>query len=76
LAALPDRVTLAGLRHVLLLRRALPLAWTSTPGWIALNFVLVVLPGLLLLASVYVLKLLVNAVVAPKRGCMLSGATL
>jgi ATP-binding cassette subfamily B protein len=57
LAALPDRVTVAGLRHVLRLRRALALAWTSALGWMALNLMLVVLQGLLPLASVYVLKL-------------------
>lgn len=42
---------------MLRLRRALALAWTSALGWMALNLMLVVLQGLLPLASVYVLKL-------------------
>jgi ATP-binding cassette, subfamily B, bacterial len=63
-AAAPDRLTLSGLRRVLGLGRALGLARASAPGWMALNFGLVVLQGLLPLASVYVLKLLVDAVVA------------
>ena len=57
-------MTLAGLRHVLRLRRAVALAWASAPGWMAVNLALVVLQGLLPLASVYVLKLLVDTVVA------------
>ncbi|HVN30554.1 MAG TPA: ABC transporter ATP-binding protein [Thermoanaerobaculaceae bacterium] len=62
--AAPDRLTLSGLRRVLRLGRALTLARASAPGWMSLNFTLVVLQGLLPLASVYVLKLLVDAVVA------------
>lgn len=57
-------MTLSGLRHVLRLRRAVALAWESAPGWMAVNLALVALQGLLPLASVYVLKLLVDAVVA------------
>ena len=59
-----DRMTLSGLRHVLRLRRAVALARASAPGWMAANLALVVLQGLLPLASMYVLKLLVDAVVA------------
>jgi ATP-binding cassette subfamily B protein len=62
--AAPNRLTLSGLRRVLRLGRALALARASAPGWMALNCVLVVLQGLLPLASVYVLKLLVDTVVA------------
>jgi ATP-binding cassette subfamily B protein len=64
LVALPDRLTLSGLRRVLRLGRALALARAGAPGWLALNVALVVLQGLLPLASVYILKLLVDAVVA------------
>lgn len=74
MAALPDRLKLAGLQHVLRLRRALALAWASAHGWMALNLVLVVLQGLLPLASVYVLKLLVDAVVAGLSAPDRSGA--
>jgi ATP-binding cassette subfamily B protein len=74
LAALPDRLTLAGLRHVLRLRRALAVGWARAHGWMALNLVLVVLQGLLPLASVYVLKLLVDAVVAGLSAPDRSGA--
>jgi ATP-binding cassette subfamily B protein len=52
------------IRQSLHLERALLLVWQSAPGWTVINFGLILLQGLLPLASLYLLKLVVDAVTA------------
>jgi ATP-binding cassette subfamily B protein len=52
------------LRRLLLLRRAVRLVWQSAPGWTLASLVLLIVQGLLPLASLYLLKLIVDAVTA------------
>jgi ATP-binding cassette subfamily B protein len=48
----------------MVLWRAVGLVWKSAPGWTALNLVAISIQGLLPLATVYVMKLVVDAVSA------------
>jgi ATP-binding cassette subfamily B protein len=50
------------LQRLLFMRRALRLVWESSPGWTIANLVLLVIQGLLPLASLYLLKLIVDTV--------------
>jgi ATP-binding cassette subfamily B protein len=50
------------LQRLLLLRRAVRLVWQSAPGWTLASLVLLIVQGLLPLASLYLLKLIVDAV--------------
>src|SRR4030067_3298712 len=50
------------LQRLLLLRRAVRLVWQSAPGWTLTALALVIVPVLLPLASLYLLKLIVDAV--------------
>jgi ATP-binding cassette subfamily B protein len=50
------------LHRMLLLRRAVVLVWRASPGWTIASLVLLVLQSLLPLASLYLLKLIVDAV--------------
>jgi ATP-binding cassette subfamily B protein len=52
------------LRNGLHLGRALRLVWQSTPGWTVASVALLVVQGALPLASLYLLKLVVDAVIA------------
>jgi len=52
------------IRHSLHLERALRLIWQSAPGWTAANFGLILIQGLLPLVSLYLMKLIVDAVTA------------
>jgi ATP-binding cassette subfamily B protein len=52
------------IRHSLHLERALRLVWRSAPGWTAANFGLILIQGLLPLVSLYLMKLIVDAVTA------------
>lgn len=52
------------IRQSLHLERALRLVWQSAPGWTAANFGLILIQGLLPLISLYLLKLIVDAVTA------------
>ena len=64
------------IRHSLHLERALRLVWRSAPGWTAANFGLILIQGLLPLVSLYLMKLIVDAVtaglVAPEKSAALS----
>ncbi len=64
------------IRHSLHLERALRLVWRSAPGWTAANFGLILIQGLLPLVSLYLLKLIVDAVtaglIAPEKSAALS----
>lgn len=50
--------------NVLRLKRALSLVWKSAPGWTLVSAFLVVLQGTLPLASLYLMKLIVDSVTA------------
>src|SRR4028119_1367064 len=50
------------IRRALHLRRALDLVWQSAPGWTLASIVLLVLQGILPLVSLYLTKLMVDAV--------------
>ena len=50
------------LQRLLLLRRAVRLVWHSAPGWTLVNLLLLVVQGVLPLASLYLMKLTVDAV--------------
>ncbi|MDR7665943.1 ABC transporter ATP-binding protein [Methanosarcina sp. Z-7115] len=50
--------------NVLRLKRALSLVWQSAPGWTLVSAFLVVLQGTLPLASLYLMKLIVDSVTA------------
>ncbi len=50
------------LHRLLLLRRAVVLVWKSAPGWTIASLVLLVVQSVLPLASLYLLKLIVEAV--------------
>ncbi len=52
------------LQRLLLMRRAVGLVWQSAPGWTLVSLVLLIAQGLLPLASLYLLKLIVDAVTA------------
>ena len=52
------------IRHSLHLERALRLIWQSAPGWTTANFGLILIQGLLPLVSLYLMKLIVDAVTA------------
>ena len=52
------------IRHSLHLERALRLVWQSAPGWTVANFGLILIQGLLPLVSLYLMKLIVDAVTA------------
>ena len=52
------------LQRLLLLRGAIRLVWQSAPGWTLASLVLLIVQGLLPLASLYLLKLIVDAVTA------------
>jgi ATP-binding cassette subfamily B protein len=68
------------IRQSLHLERALRLVWQSAPGWTAANFGLILIQGLLPLISLYLLKLIVDAVTAgltaPEKGEALSRVIL
>ncbi len=57
----------AAFQRMLLLRRAVRLVWQSTPGGTLASLVLMVVQGLLPLASLYLTKLMVDAVAATLR---------
>lgn len=48
------------------LGRAVRLVWQCAPGWAILNMVLVILQGLLPLATLYLIKRIIDAVTAAK----------
>ena len=50
--------------NTLRLKRALSLVWQSAPGWTLVSAFLVVLQGILPLASLYLMKLIVDSVTA------------
>ena len=50
--------------NTLRLKRALSLVWQSAPGWTLVSGFLVVLQGTLPLASLYLMKLIVDSVTA------------
>jgi ATP-binding cassette subfamily B protein len=52
------------IKHSLHLERSLRLVWQSAPGWTVANFLLILLQGLLPLVSLYLMKLIVDAVSA------------
>jgi ATP-binding cassette subfamily B protein len=52
------------MRNVLHLRRALRIVWQSGPGWTIASLALVLVQGVLPLASLYLMKLVVDAVTA------------
>lgn len=52
------------IRHVLQLNRALRFVWQSAKGWAIVNGVLTLVQGVLPLLSLYLMKLVVNAVTA------------
>ncbi len=52
------------IKHSLHLERALRLVWQSAPGWTVANFGLILIQGLLPLVSLYLMKLIVDAVTA------------
>jgi ATP-binding cassette subfamily B protein len=52
------------LHRLLLLRRAVILVWRASPGWTVASLILLVLQSVLPLASLYLLKLIVDAVTA------------
>ena len=54
-------------QRLLHLRRAVRLVWQSAPGWTLANLVLYVVQGVLPLASLYLTKLMVDAVTASLR---------
>ena len=56
------------LKNGLYLGRALRLVWQSTPGWTVASVALLVVQGVLPLASLYLLKRVVDAVVASLSG--------
>ena len=60
----PAKTIKEKIRHSLHLERALRLVWQSAPGWTAANFGLILIQGLLPLVSLYLMKLIVDAVTA------------
>jgi ATP-binding cassette, subfamily B, bacterial len=58
----PPKTIRDRIRHSLHLERALRLVWQSAPGWTAANFGLILIQGLLPLLSLYLMKLIVDAV--------------
>jgi ATP-binding cassette, subfamily B, bacterial len=55
------------LQRLLQLRRAMRLVWQSTPGWTLFNLLLLVLRAILPLASLYLMKLIVDGVTLALR---------
>ncbi len=53
-----------GLHTAFRLQRAIRLVWQCAPGWTLLNLVLIVVQGMLPLAALYLMKEIVDAVVA------------
>ena len=64
----PAKTIKEKIRHSLHLERALRLVWQSAPGWTAANFGLILIQGLLPLVSLYLMKLIVDAVTAGLAG--------
>jgi ATP-binding cassette, subfamily B, bacterial len=68
------------IKHSLHLERALRLVWQSAPGWTIANFGLILIQGLLPLVSLYLMKLIVDAVtaglLAPEKADSLKKVTL
>ena len=66
--------------HSLHLERALRLVWQSAPGWTVANFGLILIQGFLPLVSLYLMKLIVDAVtaglLAPEKTDSLKNVTL
>ena len=60
----PAKTIKEKIRHSLHLERALRLVYQSAPGWTAANFGLILIQGLLPLLSLYLMKLIVDAVTA------------
>ena len=56
------------------MERSLRLVWQSAPGWTAANFGLIFIQGLLPLASLYLMKLIVDAVTSGVAAPVKSGA--
>lgn len=46
------------------IRRAITLVWASAPGWTLASSILIVLQGILPLATLYILKLIIDAITA------------
>ena len=57
------------------LGRAIRLVWQCAPGWAALNMVLVILQGLLPLATLYLIKRIIDAVTVAKSAVASSSAS-
>ena len=76
----PAKTVKEKIRHSLHLERSLRLVWQSAPGWTAANFGLIFIQGLLPLASLYLMKLIVDAVTsgvaAPAKSGVLRGVLL
>ena len=70
----PAKTIKEKIRHSLHLERSLRLVWQSAPGWTTANFGLIFLQGLLPLASLYLMKLIVDAVTAGVAAPAKSGA--
>src|SRR4030043_1482555 len=60
----PAKTLKEKISHSLHLARALRLVWQSAPGWTVANFGLILIQGLLPLLSLYLMKLIVDAVTA------------
>jgi ATP-binding cassette subfamily B protein len=63
----PGGLRLSGRDHASLLRQALGLVWAGGRGWTVASLGLLIVQGLLPLASLYLLKLLLDAVAAAAR---------
>ena len=76
----PAKTITEKIRHSLHLERSLRLIWQSAPGWTAANFGLILIQGLLPLLSLYLMKLIVDAVTsglaAPAKSGALRGVLL
>ncbi|MGO9622349.1 MAG: ABC transporter ATP-binding protein [Desulfobaccales bacterium] len=76
----PAKTIKEKIRHSLHLERSLRLVWQSAPGWTAANFGLILIQGLLPLVSLYLMKLIVDAVTsglaAPAKSGALRGVLL
>ncbi|MBM4294581.1 MAG: ABC transporter ATP-binding protein [Deltaproteobacteria bacterium] len=60
----PAKTIKEKIRHSLHLKMALGLVWQSAPGWTAASVGLILIQGLLPLVSLYLMKLIVDAVAA------------
>ena len=76
----PAKTLKERIKHSLHLERALRLVWQSAPGWTVANFGLILIQGLLPLVSLYLMKLIVDAVtaglLAPEKTDSLKKVTL